>query len=67
MDPAQAATRVGKFNDDSLCPTRDTQLVAELKNQKFNIVQIAQILDIIENTCKQCWDAPLPCRCWDDS
>lgn len=28
---------------------------------------LAQVLEVLDNICVECWDAEARCRCWDDS
>ena len=32
----------------------------------FGTEDIVRILEILNTTCLECWDAPSRCRCWDD-
>lgn len=42
-------------------------LVERLQIAQFSNEQVARIVEIIDETCHECWDAPRGCRCWDDS
>ena len=46
-------------------PNCDLFLVQHLR-KRFNAEDICFILDILNNTCTECWDASAGCRCWDD-
>lgn len=43
-----------------------TLFVKKLRAKNFGTEEIATILDIIDSTCKFCWDSDDGCQCWND-
>jgi hypothetical protein len=41
--------------------------VASLFENGLSKHDIAIVVDILDKTCRWCFDAPAGCRCWDDS
>jgi DNA-binding transcriptional MerR regulator len=54
------------FNQTYNYSDEDCLLVKELKALGFNIAQIAAILQLIDNTCKHCWNSNSDCNCTRD-
>lgn len=40
--------------------------VDELKAKGLSDVHIEGVLDTLDDICKECWDAPAGCQCWND-
>ena len=47
-------------------PYEDILFIKKLKEAKFEDNQIEDILNILESTCRHCWDNEHGCQCWND-
>jgi hypothetical protein len=47
-------------------PEREPQLMSELRDRGFSTKQIIEIIKVIDDTCKHCWNGPSGCQCWND-
>lgn len=59
--------RVKQWNrDHDQHPFRENYLVRQLSNQGIPAEQIDLVLDVLDDICTSCWDAPAKCQCWND-
>lgn len=41
-------------------------LVTKFLVKGYSSGQVTEILEIVMNTCHECWEAPSGCQCWND-
>ena len=57
---------ISQFNEDHLYMTADCLFVKQLRNKGFYETEIAAVIDVLNNLCPKCFDAPAGCNCWRD-
>jgi len=63
----KAEDRIKSWCEDWGHYGREPLLVKRMREKNLTNENIADVLEIIGNTCMECYDSKSGCRCWDDS
>lgn len=69
MTPAEAALIIDRFNrhwKPLAAPGDDCLFVARLRLGGLPDEHIAHVINTLNETCPECFDAPRGCQCWNN-
>jgi len=58
---------ITEFNRNHTFNSNDCLFIRRLREVEFSNIQIAAVINILDETCPSCFDSPIGCHCWDDS